>query len=702
MLFHSTGPLFSSTSAIDSITGLVSKALAAPLKVVGPVVGLMSILAFFRYRGAIRKRLKQVKEESWIFGAGVTMERVEEPQESEDIFSNLRLLELTPEFVANEKGSMRMMSLGDYMSSLRPKQMPKKMSMDDLPQAVQRELEAGLASALLKALGPNLGRALLPAVGIGPIQKQAEKIATRIATDWFLSDEGFISESGDKAGFPVSLLSLLAFSEMNAKVNSGSSETDKKDGDAEKRAPTLPGLDLSAMDKFKLGEVVVGPSFVDEESGSLIPQDFVVENDFDRIIGSMEDRLRGESEDCHANESTELKVAKKEVLDEEVADKGDDKGSSCYDPEDRRMGEPVPINTRLFPDLYLGWGDAVCSHTKREVLKMRLLSTLLNKLGSNYDRRRKGDQNLFLVRMKASDSPISTPSAFLKALIDSCHQVKIFPTSRLTTFGLGMCIKEKDGSFTQVPLGVFIESGYEDAEGHMATAMMPHSGLDMFISGPLAGKRADGTPSELHIQHFIGIEGYCGWKHHSHPELPFNQAVPAGEPLTGEDAVRAARLAALYAYVLNGLATELHLPFGGYSTTAVCNDSAAILQQVLYGENTIYPLTSIGKYMQRTMRYAQRFQKDLSALDGMEEECRDIAALTMAMKMLPNDINASPSNLGSAAKRMLHTLQPKTPFVLMRESKAVMESILHEEEEMEINGVPTSGIATGVGTIKVS
>ena len=62
----------------------------------------------------------------------------------------------------------------------------------------------------------------------------------------------------------------------------------------------------------------------------------------------------------------------------------------------------------------------------------------------------------------------------------------------------------------------------------MAPAMMPHSGLNMYIKGPIAGNRADGTQSELSIQHFIGIEGFCGWKSHANPDVPFNEAIPMG------------------------------------------------------------------------------------------------------------------------------------------------------------------------------
>jgi hypothetical protein len=134
----------------------------------------------------------------------------------------------------------------------------------------------------------------------------------------------------------------------------------------------------------------------------------------------------------------------------------------------------------------------------------------------------------------------------------------------------------------------------------------------------------------------------------------------------------------------------MELPFGGYGTQVVCNDSAALVQQCLYGVNTIYPMVSIGKYMMRTMRFAQRFQDDMSATlgDEMSLEIRDLSAIIEAMKKIPSDLNASPANAHSAATRLLATLQPKMPLRLMKDAKKVMLSILNEEamEEVEEAG----------------
>ena len=275
---------------MSSVPSWISTAIIEhPIKTLSSVVGVVGFLALLQYRGAIRRRLKLVKEESWLFGAGVTMERIptskiKEGSETSGVFSDLRLLELNSDFLrAQEANGWSLMTLGEYMTSLRPKQLPPNFSAQSIPRIVQREIEAGLAAGLLKALGPSLGRALLPAVGIGPIQSKAKGLASTIATRWFLGQGGSISESQEKGGFPLALMTLLAASDLNAKINSGkdSIPSDMKD--------SVPKFGLSALEKMTVGEVVKGPSFVDAEN-NLISNNFVVETDFDKVILQMEER----------------------------------------------------------------------------------------------------------------------------------------------------------------------------------------------------------------------------------------------------------------------------------------------------------------------------------------------------------------------------------------------------------------------------
>lgn len=85
----------------------------------------------------------------------------------------------------------------------------------------------------------------------------------------------------------------------------------------------------------------------------------------------------------------------------------------------------------------------------------------------------------------------------------------------------------------------------------------------MEIRGPLFGNRIDGSPSKCSIQHYIAIDGFCAWQSNHSGVIPWAQPVDCGTPVSGKEAIRATRLAALHANILNGIATDMALPFGG-------------------------------------------------------------------------------------------------------------------------------------------
>ena len=658
---------------------LIGAPISSVMTSINPFAALAAIIVgtgtifYLKYRRAIKRRIKQVEEESWVFGMGVTMERStakEQNPSSSAVFQNLRLLELSPSFRKKYGIQCSLVSLGEYLSSLRPAPLPKPIPQHDIPQIIHREIEAGMAAALLKVLGPSIGRALLPAIGLGPAQSMASGIATR----WFVSNEGAsISYSDDRGGLPVSLMTLLSMSDTNAKLRGGRSSPTNEE-------TFVPAG--SAMDKMLLGEIGFTPSFCDP---SLVSNLFVLSRDFPTAIKRMEDRMRHAS-GC-GQSTRELDVAREDLLEDELLQQDmEDEAKQAprrlkdkYDPHSRKMSDPVPINPRLFPGLHLGMGDAQSTHTNREVLKNRLMSILLNRLGANYTKQIRGQTDLFTVQLD-NEKLITTPWELVQVLIDSGHKVEAVPTCQITTFGISLSILEDDDSWSYIPLAAFLESGYEDADGMMAPAFMPHSGLNVEIRGPLFGNRVDGTPSKCSIQHYISIDGYCGWQSNHNGDVPWLQAVKCGTPVTGKEAVRATRLAGLHANVLNGIATDMALPFGGYGLTGVCNDTAAVTEQCLYGTSSVYPMSSIGRFMQLTLRYAQRFRNKLQELPNMKMEVDDLCALIKAMRKIPSDINASPTNASNAAKRMLHCLPQDRPFMLMDDTKKVMESILREEE----------------------
>ena len=187
----------------------------------------------------------------------------------------------------------------------------------------------------------------------------------------------------------------------------------------------------------------------------------------------MEDLLRRSSDGACGQSTRELDAVKDEMLEDallqhdlsETESSAPRRFQNQYDPHSTKMADPVPINPRLFPGLHLGLGGVQCSHTNREVLKNRLLSVLLNKLGANYSKRTKGETDLFLVQVE-DDKLITTPSELVQALIDSGHEVEVVPSCQSVSFGVFLCVLEDDESWSQIPLAAFLESGYEDDGWH--------------------------------------------------------------------------------------------------------------------------------------------------------------------------------------------------------------------------------------------
>ncbi|GAX14805.1 hypothetical protein FisN_29Lh004 [Fistulifera solaris] len=655
--------------------------IAATLAI--PAVLILFTMAYL-YRGAILEKLRQLEEDSLFLN--VQMTRVSDPSEQEgSVFRHLQLLEIDRETCQKlkEQEGWQLMSLGEYMRQLKPAMLPASIQMKDVPTVLQAELGAALTAALLKALGPNLGRAVLPLTGRltqGPTKALASALAGRA-----LAMQTTSATVSDRAGLPLNLMSVLAVSEVNAKVQelwkSPESLIDDSEMESTQQQEQSTVKRTTPMEKMIMGETGNDPSFASNE---FIPSKrFHLDTDLPAALDRMEAILME-----RANTDEQVGEDKVESQSNRRYDIGGVAPSinsiGGYKPEGRAMAPPVPINPRLLPDLHLGWGNAQCTQTNREVLLNRLVAVLMNKLASNYYRRYTGQSRDGDFTVVYNGKEISTPSGFIEALIETGHHVETAVTTHVTTFGIALCVKEKDGSFSNIPLACFLDSGYEDREGNAASVAMPHSGLDLDISGPLFGDRGDGKPAKLSIQHFIAIDGFCGWYTNHNANVPWIRGIDCGPRLKGAEAVRAARYAAVYATCLNGLATERDLPFGGYGLTAVCNDSAAVIEECLHGTCSIYPMTSIGSYMMRTVRYAAGVRETFQSMNTMEQEVDALGKIIQAMGKIPSDLNALPSYAADSAKRILHGLPENPSFQLMTESRAVMVSLLKEKAMDEV------------------
>jgi hypothetical protein len=481
---------------------------------VAAALSLASIPAayIYRYRRSIKKRLKELEDPVDI------LIRVKDTSAGEGRF---RVLELNPDFVKLHSDKWKLQSIGHYLSTLQP-----SSDLPDAPEFVRREMDSFLAGMLLHQLGPNIGAAILPLLGFPNIQSTTAKIAARVA-NWFASR--FIVDAAakedpalDKGIIPFSLYDLSSFANLNQTLRENT-------------------MDTSPVDYLKQGEVY-SPSF---QSANLIPNPFVVEEHWDKAIQGMEELLR-------------------KAHEQDASAEGDE--TPAYDPHDRSMPKPTPFNQRLFPDLYLGWGSAKCTHTKREIICNKLLCVLLNRLSHNYFKIEQANaEQLFVVKLKSKEKhDIITAQDLVEALFESGHTIEVCPRASLTTFGVAACIKEDDGSWTNIPLAYFFKTGYENPKARAAHVCVPHGGMDLSISGgPLVGD------AKCNIQFYMAIEGMAGWHSNHNADVPWVVPTSATEPYSKEGALRAVRMASFLAVTFNALGTELNLPFGGYGYVSI-------------------------------------------------------------------------------------------------------------------------------------
>lgn len=119
---------------------------------------------------------------------------------------------------------------------------------------------------------------------------------------------------------------------------------------------------------------------------------------------------------------------------------------------------------------------------------------------------------------------------------------------------MAACVKEDDGSWTNIPIAFFFRTGYEQKDGKPAYFSAPHGGLDMSItSGPLLGK--DGNKCD--IQFYVAIEGLCAWHSNHNVDVPWIKPVSTTNLYDRKQSLQAVRMAGLLAVTFNALATEV-------------------------------------------------------------------------------------------------------------------------------------------------
>jgi hypothetical protein len=668
-------------------------------------------IGYYRYQAAIHQRLKEFQD-SKIFGKDpFRMTRI--PIGSMDPYYNkIQLVHICPEFKEKHKDKYQIYSLGEYLASLRPKLQPNN---GKLPEWMEKELQATLVAALLKGLGPHVGAAVLPAalgVGAGGVHALAQ------GASQYLTERATLSKDSN-GGLPISLFALVYIAELNYQrskehkalklAQAGAAASGNLGGSDPTTPKATPVISMLPLERLSQGEVGYVPNFSTarlpaavQSSGAsttngnasttvatstvvetepLVPQTFILSYHWKRAIDGMEELLIRQTDDQRREQQKELEAsqAKSSTKSNTTSTPATPTNVPApippYDPQSKAMAPPQPINERLLPGLHLGFGGPAneCTHTHRQILQNRLLCVLLNKLASNYyltfldDSELKREHAPFIVKIHKDSPPITKPAELIEALIHMGHSVESCISSHVTTFGVGLSVLEDDGTWSNIPMACFLQSGFTDNNGQDAYAMLPHSGLNLEVRGPLLEKGS--------IQHYMSVEGVCAWGSNHYSVAPWIQDVYCGPVYRGRDVVRTVRVAALEAVLINGVASELELPFGGYGLTGVCNDSAAMIEYALTGQTHIYPIT-LGRFAMHNLRFAHMFRERLQHQGhNMKKEVDDLNALITAIKKLPSDLSTVPGNAEHQIERYLHLHSTDTPFSIIRESKKVVQDV---------------------------
>jgi hypothetical protein len=687
----------------SSVINVVHETSSFMDKDVFVAIGFASAVAFLLwYEKAIRRRLRALQE-STLFGEKprnpFRMIRVS-TNDSAKVSDKIKLVALDDKYT---KEGWKLTSLGAYMSSLRPY---LTKDNESIPDWIDEEIQAGLTAALLRSLGPHFGAALLP--GLNVMHRQVEQVAGA-AAGYILASRSRRkdrimmrqSQGQDLGSLPLSLFAMTYVAELNyqrvkaqrqndARILDG---VDENEQEARKDAATSAVATTNTLQLLRReGEVAFKPTFYEcrvpenllrsgnadsgypesssdssgrDEPAAAVPNPFVLSRDWNRAIASMEHLL------------TQLGERSEWISTSRDSQTTAGHFENGYDPHSRAMNAPSPIDERFLPDLHEGWGSALCTHAKREILQNRLLCVLLNRLSSNYFYSGCKKEPPFVVRMDETDDAedvITKPDDLMQALIDLGHTVEVCVRTHVTTFGIALCVKEEeDNSWTNIPLAFFMQNGYSDAKGKEAFVCLPHSGLNLEIRGPLLSKGS--------IQHYIAIEGMCGWHSNHNADVPWIENIDCGTPVTGIDTFKSIRTAGLFAVIMNGVATKFQLPFGGYGLTGVCNDSAAVLEYALSGTTHIYPLTLNGTFVMYSLRAAKELCTKLSQDPSMSKEVLSLKRLMKALKELPSDISSLPSEAADQCRRFLHCQPQEKPFALMLQSCEVVRSVQKEVDQ---------------------
>jgi hypothetical protein len=294
--------------------------------------------------------------------------------------------------------------------------------------------------------------------------------------------------------------------------------------------------------------------------------------------------------------------------------------------------------------------------------------------------RKQGQDNDFFV-VRAYGSDCICPDEFIEVLCKNGHSIEVCPRGTVTTFGIQACCKEADGSWTNIPLGIFFQTGYENSNSRPAYYHLLHGGMDLKIKGPVVGvNEKTGNANTCDIQFYMAIDGLCGWHSNHNADVPWMKLNPTTEIYNQKDALAAVRISGILACAYNQIGKEMDLPYGGYGLVGVCNDTAAMVDFTVRGETDIYPLLSTGRFLMHTASFLVKIHDGMmkgKCSAKMKVAAGDALRLASTAGNIQTDIHCNAKQMNGAYRRFKANY-PTPYFQINVDSQEVLEEI-HEK-----------------------
>jgi hypothetical protein len=281
-------------------------------------------------------------------------------------------------------------------------------------------------------------------------------------------------------------------------------------------------------------------------------------------------------------------------------------------------------------------GDRPGKIGKRELHRNTVMAEVFDRLGDN-ERLREG-QERFTVTLGGRTA--STLGELVDLLRDNGYEISIRFAHRIANFAnvKTKAHDEPDSRARHVPMALPIDTGIAGPDGTHAYLPACHAEMIVAITG-----RPEGKPRlDSKVKFFQGMSStgfFAADSFETHPWLGWKETAVGGQTvITGEKAKRAVELAGLFSDLINEIASDLHLPNGGYLYLGWCLDTVQYVLSGIGGPLTYWPLGGndgvLGEEIRRRAAVEPKYQPLLEIIHSVPSDAAGEGADTAKQRML--------------------------------------------------------------------